>query len=244
MRRYILVFLAAAACAVPSALRAASWDIDITAPDGAKLKATIYDPGKPGPGVILLHQCNSDRKSWDELATKLMENGIHVMTLDQRGYGESAGATAPEGERRVMRLKWPADDEAAFEWFFSRKVVDGNHMGAAGASCGVNQAVLLASKNPGIRALVLLSGPANDEGKDFIKGAPTVAILGAASEKDRGAAEAVRQLVRLSPNPDSKDVIIDGRAHGVPMFSEDKDLLPAVVDWFTSHLSASSPSAP
>lgn len=244
MKRFILVVLAAAACAAPSPILAVTWDVDITAPDGAKLKATIYDPGKPGPGVILLHQCNGTRKSWHELATKLMEQGIHVMTLDQRGYGESAGATAPEGERRVMRLKWPEDDEAAFEFFSSRKVVDGNHMGAGGASCGVNQAVLLASKHAGIRALVLLSGPANDDGKAFIKGAPTVAILGAASEKDRGAAEAVRQLARLSPNPDSKAVLIEGSAHGVPMFAEDKDLLPAVVEWFTSHLSASSPSAP
>jgi len=32
--------------------------VDLTAPDGTKLKATYFGAAKPGPGVLLLHQCN------------------------------------------------------------------------------------------------------------------------------------------------------------------------------------------
>jgi hypothetical protein len=42
--------------------------VDITASDGTNLKATYFSAGKPGPGVLLLHQCNRQRKVWDDLA--------------------------------------------------------------------------------------------------------------------------------------------------------------------------------
>jgi hypothetical protein len=44
--------------------QAAPQDVDITSPDGTKLKATYYPAAKPGPGVLLLHMCNSNRQAW------------------------------------------------------------------------------------------------------------------------------------------------------------------------------------
>ena len=41
---------------------AADRTVDLTAQDGTKLKATYFTPAKPGPGVLLLHQCNRQRK--------------------------------------------------------------------------------------------------------------------------------------------------------------------------------------
>jgi hypothetical protein len=35
---------------------------DLTAPDGAILKATYFGAAQPGPGILLLHQCNRQRK--------------------------------------------------------------------------------------------------------------------------------------------------------------------------------------
>jgi hypothetical protein len=59
--------------------------VDLTAKDGVHLKATYFAAGKPGPGVILLHQCNQQRKNWDDLAGRLAAAGINVLTLDYRG---------------------------------------------------------------------------------------------------------------------------------------------------------------
>ena len=70
--------------------------VDLTATDGVHLKATYFAAGKPGPGVILLHQCNQQRKSWDDLAGRLAIAGINVLTLDYRGYGDSEGPRALE----------------------------------------------------------------------------------------------------------------------------------------------------
>src|SRR6516225_12486629 len=65
--------------------------IDLKAADGAVLKATYFPAAKPGPGVLLLHQCNRQRRVWDALARQLAAAGINVLTFDYRGFGESGG---------------------------------------------------------------------------------------------------------------------------------------------------------
>ena len=46
-------------------------DVDIVAPDGAKLRAAFFSADKSGPGVLLLHMCNTTRKSWEPVAAAL-----------------------------------------------------------------------------------------------------------------------------------------------------------------------------
>src|SRR2546430_11178162 len=45
--------------------------VDLIAPDGLKLKGTFFAAAASGPGVLLLHQCNRQRKVWDDLAERL-----------------------------------------------------------------------------------------------------------------------------------------------------------------------------
>jgi hypothetical protein len=49
--------------------------VDLTAPDRTMLKTTYLAASKPGPGVMLFHQCNRDRKMWEELAPRLVAAG-------------------------------------------------------------------------------------------------------------------------------------------------------------------------
>ena len=68
---------------------AQSTDIDLKAPDGVTLKATYTSPGRPGPAMLLIHQCNMDRSSWSGISAQLVDAGIHVLTMDLRGFGDS-----------------------------------------------------------------------------------------------------------------------------------------------------------
>jgi len=88
----------------------------LAAPDGAKLAATYYSAGRPGPGILLCHQCNMDRKSWNGLAEKLARAGFHVLTIDYRGFGESAGARHNERDapRAAIRPTWNRGSNAPF----------------------------------------------------------------------------------------------------------------------------------
>src|SRR5262245_56876400 len=55
--------------------------MELKAADGTVLKASYFAAGKPGPGVLLLHQSNRTRKSWDDLAGQLAAAGINTLTL-------------------------------------------------------------------------------------------------------------------------------------------------------------------
>ena len=89
-------------------------DVDIKAPDGTNLKASYFSVGRPGPAMILLHQCNMDRHAWDGLAKDLAEAGFHVLTVDFRGYGESGGGRPTDAaERQSLLVAMAADILAA-----------------------------------------------------------------------------------------------------------------------------------
>src|SRR5437773_1019561 len=110
----------------------ASRDFSLTASDGTVLKGTYFAAGKPGPGVMLLHQCNQDRKSWEGLAERLTARGMNVLTLDYRGFGESGGprfATLNAEENRKVREAWPADFDMALEHLISQPGVTRDVLG-------------------------------------------------------------------------------------------------------------------
>ena len=95
--------------------------VDLTASDGIKLKVSYFAAGEPGARVLLLHQCDHDRKIWDGLAQQMAAAGIHVLTMDLRGYGDSGDRPhnkvgspgpiePPEGCRSGPEtLTWPSD---------------------------------------------------------------------------------------------------------------------------------------
>src|SRR5688572_10257686 len=123
-------------------------DVALTAPDGTALKATFYASAQPGPAVLLLHMCNTTRKSWEPLAPQLAAAGIHALSVDYRGFGESGGdrfdAVSPQDTQRTIDEKWPGDIDAAYIFLLAQPGVDKTRVGAAGGSCGVAHAVRLA----------------------------------------------------------------------------------------------------
>jgi len=206
-------------------------DLELKASDGVSLMATYYSPGKPGPGMILLHQCNMDRKSWDVLATALMEKGVHVLTLDYRGYGESGQRTDNREEMQKLREKWPGDVDVAFAALRSQSGVDPNRLAAGGASCGVNQSVQLARRSGAIKALLFLSGGTGEEGIAYLRGEGRIPIFAAVSKEEERIVEFMRQVTGSSGNPATRMEVLTGAGHGVPMFAKDANLQPAIVEW-------------
>jgi dienelactone hydrolase len=222
--------------------------VDLAAADGTKLKATFFSAGKAGPGVLLLHQCNQQRKGWNGLATQLAAAGISVLTLDYRGYGESEG-TAPkdlppaEGAK-VLNEKWPGDVDVAYGYLVSQPGVNARVIGAGGASCGVNQAIHLAIRHPEVKSLVLLSGNADRAGRAFLSASERMPVLLSAADDDGAAVELMEWLYSLSTNPGSKFVEYPNGGHGVEIFAAHKELPAMIVDWYAQTLVKTPGSAP
>jgi dienelactone hydrolase len=217
---------------------AAGRTINLKSPDGIMLKASYFSAGHPGPGVLLLHACNRDRSSWDGLATALAARGFHVLALDYRGYGQSGGTKSddPQQQRWIADHEWAGDIDAAYAWLTSQPGVDKTRTGAAGASCGVDQAVQLARRHSEVRTVVLLSGGIEAKGREFVRDAAWMPIFGAASQGDGGAVEAMRWAMGWSRNPTNTFVEYQAAGHGTDMFAAEKELQPQILAWLDSHL--------
>ncbi len=64
-------------------------EITLSGTDGFALVADYYAGSDGGAGVILMHQCNGERSMYQELGALLAGQGVHVLAMDFRGYGDS-----------------------------------------------------------------------------------------------------------------------------------------------------------
>lgn len=229
--------LLASAFAVAGQQVPAARVVDLTAPDGLKLKGTFFAAAAPGPGVLLLHQCNRQRKVWDELAKRMTAAGMNVMTVDLRGYGDSEGTPIdklpPEEANVVFNQKMPQDVETAYEFLVKQPSVSPGMLVVGGASCGVNQSVHVAMKHPEVKALMLLSETTDLDGRNFLREhAPMPLFLAAAEDDpDPGVCEMMEWLATFSTNPQTKFVQYKTGGHGVEMFTAHPELPGMIVDW-------------
>ena len=218
---------------------AQSRDVDLTSADGTALKATYMSPGRPGPAMLLVHQCNMDRTSWSGIAAQLVDAGVHVLTLDLRGFGDSGGPPLREIGFQTFMRHAPGDVDAAFDYLAAQEGVDGERVAAGGASCGAMLTADLAARR-NVEALMLLSGPPSEAAVANMASSADLAVFAAAATGDTvtpGVADALQGAVDGSGHPQSTAKIYDGPEHGLPMFDKNPDLEPALVSWLKAELS-------
>lgn len=247
-RFFGLAGLIAAGLACASAGFAGQRTVDLTAADGTKLKATYFDAGKPGPGVLLLHQCNRDRKVWDGLAIQLSGAGLNVLTVDNRGFGESGGTPHDKNpdEAATEKEKWPGDFDAAVKYLESQPGVARETIGAGGASCGVNNAIQLARQHPEVRSLVLLAGPTDLNGRNYLRNTAKTPVLFSVADDDEFPPSVldVEWLYSITSNPGKKFLHYATGKHGAEMFALHPELMDAIVDWYVTTLIKTPGQAP
>ncbi len=215
--------------------------VDLKAPDGTVLKASYFAAAKSGPGVLLLHQCDMQRKAWDGLAADLAAHGFHVLTVDNRGFGESGGPRfdkLSQDDMRALRDKWPGDFDVAFQFLLSQSGVNHDQIGAGGASCGVNNAIQLARRHAEVKALVLLSGGTDRNGRTFLRDKKNVPVFTAAADDDQygNEVETMQWLYSLSGNPASRFQLYENGRHGAEMFGPHPQLMDLISEWLTATL--------
>jgi dienelactone hydrolase len=243
----ILLFLVAPPC--PAQQPPAPRVVDLTALDGMKLKATYFAAAKPAPGVLLLHQCNRQRKVWDDLAARLAASGLNVLTVDYRGFGESGGTPfdklTNDERAKFVAEKLPLDVETAFQYLSVQPGVTRGIIGVGGASCGVNQSVQVARRHPEVKSLVLLSGDTNPDGRQFLRNSPNLPIFISAADDDANGlvVEFMKWLFSISLDPADKFQRYANGGHGVEMFAAHEELPGMIVEWFGTTLRP-GPSAP
>lgn len=214
-------------------------DVEIQSADGIALKASYISPAKPGPAILLLHQCNMDRKSWKSIGTQLHDAGVHVLTLDLRGFGESGGeGIRGSGGFGEFLQKSQSDVDLAFDFLAGQPGVDTSKIAAGGASCGAMLSAGLATRRD-LAAIMLLSGPPSDSAIAYIAANPGLAVFAAAATEDAitpGVDDRLKQTVEASAHPRSTAKIYAGTEHGMPMMAKNPELEPVLMTWLKREL--------
>jgi tetratricopeptide (TPR) repeat protein len=254
---------AASATVGPQSQHPSQTVVDLKASDGTVLKASYFAAAKPGPGVLLLHQGNRTRKSWDELAGQLAAAGINTLTLDLRGFGESGGNAKP-----YNRLTNARDVDTAFQYLVSQPGVKRDVIGVGGAGWfGVLPSVEVARQHAAeVKSLVLLSGETLKDGLEFMRQASQLPGLFVVADNDEypPTVEAMELLYITSSNPGKKFVhysaaqeapwlwyetfdiskVPANGGHGTDMFKVHSELPGIIVDWFVTTLIKTPGRAP
>jgi dienelactone hydrolase len=242
LRSVFVLVLALLVAATGAAQQISPQVVSLHASDGTVLKGTYFASGKPGPGVLLLHQCNQQRKLWDVLGERLASSGISVLTFDYRGFGESGGTPhdklTPEEENKVQTEIWPSDIEIAFQYLLAQPGVARERIGAGGASCGVYKAIKLARLHSEVKSLVLLAGPTDREGRQFLQSSKNIPIFTSAADDDVFGPQALlmQWFFSLSLNSASRFAHYASGGHGAEMFAVQKELPGIIADWFLATL--------
>lgn len=242
--------------------------VDFKSADGTPLKATYFAAAKTGPGVLLLHQINRTRKSWDGMAAQLAASGINTLTLDMRGLGESGG-TRWEKMSPDERKHLPEDIDAALEFLTTQPGVNRQAIGVGGAGwLGVMYSVEAARRHPeDIKSLVLMSGETLRDGLQFLHQASQLPELFVFSDEDEypptqdamtllyaAASSPSKKLVHYSAAENApwlwyetldadKKVPAHG-GHGTDMFKVHGDLPGIIRQWFVTTLIKTPGHAP
>jgi hypothetical protein len=227
--------------------------VDFKAANGTILKGTYFDAAKPGPGVLLFHQSNRTRKSWDDVARQLAAVGINALTVD----------TDPN---KTRKQRWPGELDAAFEFLVAQPRVNRDVVGVGGAGViGVEDSVETARLHPAeVKSLVLLSG--ETESLDFLRQASQLPELFVVADNDEypPIVEAMELLYVTASSPSRKFVHYSASheapwlwyepfdigkvpakgGHGTDMFKVHPELPGIIVDWFATTLIKTPGHAP
>jgi hypothetical protein len=228
-------------------------DVNFKTANGTILKGTYFAAAKPGPGVLLFHQSNRTRKSWDDIAHQLAVTGINVLTVDA-------------DPNKTRKQRWPGELDAAFEFLVSQPGVNQDVIGIGGAGViGVEDSVETARLHSAeVKSLVLLSG--ETENLDFLRQASQMPELFVADDTDEypPIVEAMELLYVTASSPSRKFVHYSASheapwlwyepfdigkvpakgGHGTDMFKVHPELPGIIGDWFATTLIKTPGHAP
>ncbi len=231
--------------------------VEIVTEDGVILVATLWNPPGATRTAIFVHQLGSDRYEWAPVIADLVKpvelpDGdtepppARVLAIDMRGHGESTRTTsaASLAYRDFDDAAWaklPVDVAAAVSYM--RGLAPDARIGLVGSSIGSSAVILYAATDPEIPDLVLLSPGLDYHGLDILpaftkwyqKQAFGTLIIAAAG--DAAAAKGAAALAAVEPaEPEGyRNVrVIEGKRHGVAMFTDDEGLIAEIQEVFTA----------
>lgn len=212
-------------------------NVKIELPDGHELAATLTIDDAKNPSALLLHQCNRTKEMWKPLVDELVKAGFNTITVDMRGYGQSANdAYNIDKQDYDYVTQHFRNDIDQINAYWRKQLPQSEYRVVVGASCGGGLAAKTAVTNEDIRSLVLFSPSLRPhwlapEYRDRLSKQKMLPILGIASEGDTKALKYIEEVFDENQSSMSQNMVYKGRMHGEPLFAHDPKLAQYITDW-------------
>lgn len=170
-----------------------------------------FDP--PAPVVILCHGFSGDTAMMSALARRIAKAGYAVIAIDFRGHGENRNPFALSGDGLQLRQ----DIDAALLYARTQPRFDGQRVALAGHSMGAFAVISHAQQDPGVAAVIGISGAGAMRGPFS---PPNTLLIWAANDPAglrRSARELAAKLAGLEQLVDDKTYGEVERGTGVRM---------------------------
>ena len=135
---------------IPGPARAAVADADAATAAAVARKEADVSPAA-APAVVVMHGWGGNAASLLPLAPRLHDAGYSVMLLDARCHGES------DDDSFASLPRFAEDIEAGIDWLVSVAGIQRDALAVIGHSVGAGAALLAASRQSSVRAVVSLA---------------------------------------------------------------------------------------
>jgi len=199
-------------------------------------------------GVMLIHDCNATRKNNDALAKLLNKQGLFVLNVDLRGYGESieGGFSQKSIRKNAKNIKsydeafaalnsyWPKDMLKAFKWL-RNKVDNSKQIAVVSYGCAVSQAVAVAEKMR-VNSLVIISPDMKYTDKERYKNLIDTPTYFISALQDIDSYKTTQELFEWSGSRNSKMQIFKGNYASHALLRHYKGITEDISNWLQQNL--------
>lgn len=200
------------------------------------------------PGVIVLHDCQSERSKYQALSLSIAEQGLHTLSLDFRGYGNSIAQGYSELEVKkkskdivsyqndvaVLMSYWADDLKAAYEYLRS-KVDKSKGISIVASGCSGAYAVALAEKVH-LNSMVLLTPEMSFSDKERYKNLLDIPSYFISSAQHAMSYATAQELFAWSGARQSKLQVYKGDKLNYQIMRANKNLANDIALWLKSTL--------
>lgn len=140
---------------------------------------------------------------------------------------------------------WPGDIDVAYQYLKSQPGVMPDLIGVGGGSCGVNNAIQTAIRHPEVKSLVLLAGPTDLKGRQFLRQSKLPMFFSVADDDQYPSMVQLTELFyTISASPAKTFAHYQTGHHAAEIFAVHPDLPVAIVDWYVTTLIKTPGRAP
>lgn len=174
------------------------------------------------PGVLILHDCEGDRDSYEGLSTSVANLGIHTLSLDLRGYGSSVNEAYSQEKSKKMAKSivdfqsevaslmtyWHEDILAAYRYLRSQ-VDKSQGISIVSSGCSSAFAVGLA-ESVHVKSLVMLTPEMNYGDKERYKNLVDIPSYFISSAQHATSYATVQEIFAWNGDKHSKLLVYKG----------------------------------